>query len=189
MRLLIRMSSCTNGVHLSKLKVSSSCRLLRLDHHHLNLSATFCKKRLWSSSSLRPSVWSQRRSTPLLCLHRTVPHTPVAFAGSSAKSESENTRKDTDLDQTPTAVPLEDVKRILRLAYSERWKLAGRLLLLSWQLSFIHLFVHSFIHSSLSGNWITVYISLFVQKFTELIVSLTHHEIRLMFGHFFTQLV
>lgn len=110
---------------MSKLKVSSSCRLLRLDHHHLNLSATFCKKRLWSSSSLRPSVWSQRRSTPLLCLHRTVPHTPVAFAGSSAKSESENTRKDTDLDQTPTAVPLEDVKRILRLAYSERWKLAA----------------------------------------------------------------
>uniref|UniRef100_A0A3P8S5K4 ATP-binding cassette sub-family B member 10, mitochondrial n=1 Tax=Amphiprion percula TaxID=161767 RepID=A0A3P8S5K4_AMPPE len=59
---------------------------------------------------------------------RTVTHTPVAFASSSAAStpaESVKTQTDTEGKKTPTTVPLEDVKRIMRLAHPERWTLAA----------------------------------------------------------------
>lgn len=62
----------------------------------------------------------------MLCLTRTIPHTPVAFASSSyAQQSEEKTQNETKPDQTPTAVPLEDVRRISKLAYTERWKLAA----------------------------------------------------------------
>uniref|UniRef100_A0A3Q1C4R4 ATP-binding cassette sub-family B member 10, mitochondrial n=1 Tax=Amphiprion ocellaris TaxID=80972 RepID=A0A3Q1C4R4_AMPOC len=59
---------------------------------------------------------------------RTVTHTPVAFASSSAAStpaESVKTQTDTEGKKTATTVPLEDVKRIMRLAHPERWTLAA----------------------------------------------------------------
>lgn len=124
MRFLIRLSGCINGICLSKLKVGSSFRRLWLDHR-LELPPTVCRKGL-SSVSLRPSIWSQHRSTPLLCcLHRTAPPTPAAFTRSFAQSESEKTLQEANSEQAKSAVPLEDVRRILQLAYPERWKLAA----------------------------------------------------------------
>lgn len=124
MRLLIRLSGCTNGVCLSKLRVDSSFRRIWLNHR-LKMSQTFCRKGL-SSVSLKPSVWSQHRGTPLLCcLHRTVPHTPVAFARCFAQSASEKALEEVNSEQNKSAVPLEDVRRILKLAYPERWKLTA----------------------------------------------------------------
>lgn len=124
MRFLIRLSGCTNGVCLAKLRVGSSFRRLWLDHR-LKLSPTFCRKGL-SSVSLKPSVWIQHRGTPLLCcLHRTVPQTPVAFARCFAQSASDKALEEVHSEQAKSAVPLEDVRRILKLAYPERWKLTA----------------------------------------------------------------
>uniref|UniRef100_A0A8C6V1I5 ATP-binding cassette sub-family B member 10, mitochondrial n=1 Tax=Neogobius melanostomus TaxID=47308 RepID=A0A8C6V1I5_9GOBI len=100
-----------------------SFRRLWLDHS-LKLSQTFCRKGL-SSVSLRPSIWSLHRGTPSLCLHRTAPHTPVAFTRSFAQSESEKTLDEVNSEEAKSAVPLEDVRRLLKLAYPERWKLAA----------------------------------------------------------------
>lgn len=61
----------------------------------------------------------------MLCLHRTAPHTPVAFARCFAQSTSENALEEVNSEQAKPAVPLEDVKRILKLAYPERWKLTA----------------------------------------------------------------
>ncbi|KAJ0002206.1 hypothetical protein NQD34_002002 [Periophthalmus magnuspinnatus] len=113
MRFLIRW---TNGVCLSKLKVGSSSRRLWLDHR-LKLSTTFGRKGLLSFA------WSQHRGPPVLCLHRTAPHTPVAFTRSFAQYESEKSEEKPD--PAKSIVPLEDVRRILKLAYPERWKLAA----------------------------------------------------------------
>lgn len=124
MRLLIRLSSCTDGVYLSTLKVGSSFRRLWLDHSP-KLSPTFSRKGL-SSVSIRPSIWSLHRGSPTLCcLHRTSPYTPVALTRSFAQSESEKTIEKVNLEQAKSTVPLEDVKRIFKLAYPERWKLAA----------------------------------------------------------------
>ncbi|XP_020794486.1 ATP-binding cassette sub-family B member 10, mitochondrial [Boleophthalmus pectinirostris] len=112
MRFLIQW---TSGVCLSKLKVGSSRRLW-LDHR-LKLPATFCRKVPLSSA------WSQHRGSTFVCLHRTAPHTPVAFTRSFAQYESEKT--DGKPDQAKSLVPVEDVRRILKLAYPERWKLAA----------------------------------------------------------------
>ncbi|XP_028433498.1 ATP-binding cassette sub-family B member 10, mitochondrial isoform X2 [Perca flavescens] len=153
MRLLIRMSRCSHGVHLSKPKLPQP-RMLWLDHR-LTLSAAFRRKRQWTGvkSSVRPttafpfcspgpfmSVLScgPLRGLSILCPHtptgraRTVTHTPVAFTSSSAASTPTpagpaKTQTDTDRDQTRTTVPLEDVKRILQLAHPERWRLAAAL--------------------------------------------------------------
>uniref|UniRef100_A0A8C9XPE4 ATP binding cassette subfamily B member 10 n=1 Tax=Sander lucioperca TaxID=283035 RepID=A0A8C9XPE4_SANLU len=153
MRLLIRMSGCSHGVHLSKLKLPQP-RMLWLDHR-LTLSAAFRRKRPSTGvkSSVHPTTafpfcspgpymsvlsCSPLRGLSILCSHtptgraRTVTHTPVAFASSSAASTPTpagpaKTQTDTDSDQTPTTVPLEDVKRILQLAHPERWRLAAAL--------------------------------------------------------------
>lgn len=155
MRLLIRMSRCTHGGHLSKLKLTQP-RMFWLDHR-LTLSAAPRRKRqstgvksslhpapAFPLSSPRPFMSVLACGPPLgglsvLCSHtptagraRTVTHTPVAFAGSSAASSptpagSVKTQTDAERDQTPTTVPLEDVKRILHLAHPERWRLAGKL--------------------------------------------------------------
>uniref|UniRef100_A0A8C2ZUM1 ATP-binding cassette sub-family B member 10, mitochondrial n=1 Tax=Cyclopterus lumpus TaxID=8103 RepID=A0A8C2ZUM1_CYCLU len=86
---------------------------------------------LLSSSGPFVSVWpcSPLRGLSILRSHtptgRPVTHTPVAFATSSAGSVK--TQTDTESGQTPTTVPLDDVKRILQLAHPERWSLAAAL--------------------------------------------------------------
>lgn len=146
MRLLIRMSNCTHRVHLCKLKLTQS-RLLWLDHRPAGAAAP---RRRRPSAGVKSSVHpvaafppcssrtfvSALSCSPLtaLCSHtptgraRTLTHTPVAFASSSAAStpaETVKTQTDTEGEKTPTTVPLEDVKRIMRLAHPERWTLAA----------------------------------------------------------------
>ncbi|KAF7669395.1 hypothetical protein LDENG_00193230 [Lucifuga dentata] len=132
MRLLIRMSECTNGVRVSKLKPPQS-GLIWLDRRFTN-SAVLRKKPTWpKSSAFAPRLLSSHRPfvSVLLCSHtRTVTHTPVAFASSSATStptptDSVKTQAEKEKDQTPTSIPLDDVKRILRLAHPERWRLTA----------------------------------------------------------------
>lgn len=156
MRLLIRMSRCTHGGHLHRLKPQPV--LLWLDHRR-TLSPALRRKRqptgvrcsapltpaLRLSSpgpfmSVLPCISPLRGLSSVCSLHtsspadraRTVSHTPVAFKSSSAASTptpsgSVKTQTDPERDRTPTSVPMQDVKRILKLAYPERGRLAGKL--------------------------------------------------------------
>lgn len=147
MRLLICMSKCKHGGNFNKLELTHP-RMFGLEHR-LTLSAALRRKRLSTGvksvqptpafplSSARPFMSVQPYSPlSVLCSHspagraRTLTHSPVAFVGSSAAStptpaESVKTRTDTERGQTPTTVPLEDVKRIWQLAHPERWRLAA----------------------------------------------------------------
>ncbi|CAL9701710.1 unnamed protein product [Knipowitschia caucasica] len=124
MRFLIRL---TSRVCLSKLKVDCSFKRLWLDHR-LKLSTTYCRKRLLSTSSLNPSTWSQHGGTgnPFVHLHRTV---PIAYSRSFAQYTPQNDNEKTD--QSKQIVPLEDVRRMLKLAFPERWKLTAAIGFLS----------------------------------------------------------
>ncbi|KAM4744077.1 ATP-binding cassette sub-family B member 10, mitochondrial [Anableps anableps] len=137
MRLLIRMSNCTNRMHLSKLKLAQS-RLLCLEHRAI-LSAAHRRRR--QSAGVKTSACPPPPSPVLSVLPcstfttalsslrgRTPIRTPVAFASSSAAStpaEPAKSRTDAERQRTPTTVPLDDVKRILDLAHPERWRLAA----------------------------------------------------------------
>lgn len=142
MRLLIRMLNCSNRMHLSKLKLAQS-RLRCLEHRAI-LSAAHRRRRQPSgvkTSACPPpgkpvfSVLSCRTLTaggPPFLRGRTLLHTPVAFASSSAgptpapPAEAVKSQTDAEGERTPTTVPLDDVKRILTLAHPERWRLSGK---------------------------------------------------------------
>ncbi|KAL3992845.1 perforin 1 [Sarotherodon galilaeus] len=128
MCLLTRVPGCTHKVHLSRLKLM----------HRPTLSATLRRTRqstgLKSSRLPTPafSLWAARQymprgpftGLPVLCSYsRVFTHTPVAFASSSASSG--NGPAGSVKTETPTVVPLRDLKRIIRLAYPERWRLAA----------------------------------------------------------------
>ncbi|XP_041649367.1 ATP-binding cassette sub-family B member 10, mitochondrial [Cheilinus undulatus] len=145
MRLLFRMFRCTHGVHLTTLKLTHP-RMLWLEHR-LTLSTAYRRKTQSTGAKFpgRPTPAFLTRPfisvlpskcVSELCSHAqkgrapTGTHTPVAFASSSATSTptptgSLKSQADAKKDQTPTTVPLEDVKRILRLAHPERWRLAA----------------------------------------------------------------
>ncbi|XP_061820270.1 ATP-binding cassette sub-family B member 10, mitochondrial [Nerophis lumbriciformis] len=134
MRLLIHMSRCTHGVSSPK---APHPRLLSL-----TVYPGPQRKRPTAGPRTSPSppnglllpsvmsalsrrdVWSLRTYTSKT---RTHSHTHTAFASSSAASTPGSLKEQTETEsgQTPTSVPLEDVKRVLRLAHSERWKLAA----------------------------------------------------------------
>lgn len=132
----ICLSRCTGGVRLSKLKVTTQPRMLWLDHR-LAHSAALRRKRpsvgvkVPDPRCLSSRLWSARTDPSVLNIPRFYParpftHTPVAFASSSAASaptsdESIKTRE----AQTSNTVPVDDAKRILRLAHPERWRLAA----------------------------------------------------------------
>lgn len=135
---LICSSQCTIGVRLSQLKLTAHPRMLWLDHR-LAHSASVRRKRASTGIKVPDSRCLASplcSGTSLLKVLRFYPHpgrarpfthTPVAFASSSAASapasdESIKTRE----VQTSTTVPVEDAKRILRLAHPERWRLAGK---------------------------------------------------------------
>ncbi|KAI3377789.1 hypothetical protein L3Q82_008938 [Scortum barcoo] len=135
MRLLIRISRCTHGGHLSRLRLTQPGMIWL--QHRLTLTAASRRKR--QSAGVRtplhpaaaPSVCPPRLFTSVLACGplggglsaRRVAHTPVAFASTSSSSVKD--QADPKRDQPPTTVPLEDVKRILRLAHPERWRLAA----------------------------------------------------------------
>ncbi|XP_060897072.1 ATP-binding cassette sub-family B member 10, mitochondrial [Labrus mixtus] len=133
MRLLFSMSRCTHGVHLTTLKLTQP-RMLWLQHR---LSLKRHSTGVRSPVHPRPFLLHSK-CLSVLCSHHTstgraptaATHTPVAFTSSSANSTppaagSLKTQTDTEKDQTPTTVPLEDVRRILQLAHPERWRLAA----------------------------------------------------------------
>ncbi|XP_056268272.1 ATP-binding cassette sub-family B member 10, mitochondrial isoform X2 [Pseudoliparis swirei] len=142
MRLLMYLSRCSHVAHVSKLKPPLP-RTLWLQHRPTPSAALRRKRQstgvtssgsptpafLLSSSGPYVSVWpcSPLRGLSILRSHtptgRLVAHTPVAFATSSAGS----LKTETDTETTPSAVPLDDVKRILRLAHPERWSLTAAL--------------------------------------------------------------
>uniref|UniRef100_A0A1A8FJD0 ATP-binding cassette sub-family B member 10, mitochondrial n=3 Tax=Nothobranchius korthausae TaxID=1143690 RepID=A0A1A8FJD0_9TELE len=146
MRLLICLLNGTK----SKLRLTHP-KLLWLEHRGGFSAGHHRRKRLSAgvktsvcppphTFSLRParpvlsvlSSW-QLTGSSVLFAHtrtaRTVLHTPVAFSSSSAAStpapSGSETQANADRAQTPTSVPLEDVKRILGLARPERWRLAA----------------------------------------------------------------
>lgn len=144
----ICLSRGTSEVRLSKLKLTQP-RILWLDHR-LAHSAALRRKRQSPGikSSVHPSLSSALPSpradvslvpcsppTALSILRfyspagraRPLTHTPVALASSSAASaQTSDESLKARAVQTPTTVPLDDVKRILRLAHPERWRLAGK---------------------------------------------------------------
>lgn len=136
----ICLSQCTSGVRLSQLKVTQP-RMLWLDHR-LAHSASVRRKRpstgikvpdprchssLLCSDRTDSSLLNIQRFYPYAGRARPFTHTPVAFVSSSAASAStsEESIKTREV-QTSTKVPVEDAKRILRLAHPERWRLAGK---------------------------------------------------------------
>ncbi|TNN56304.1 ATP-binding cassette sub-family B member 10, mitochondrial [Liparis tanakae] len=142
MRLLMYLSRCSHGAHVSKLQPLLP-RTLWLQHRPTPSAALRRKRQstgvtssggptpafLLSSSGPCVSVWpcSPLRGLSTLRSHtptgRLVTHTPVAFATSSAGS----VKTEADTETTPTAVPLDDVKRILQLAHPERWSMTAAL--------------------------------------------------------------
>ncbi|XP_028256830.1 ATP-binding cassette sub-family B member 10, mitochondrial [Parambassis ranga] len=143
MRLLICVLSRTHRVHLCKLnRTLTQPRMLWLEPRPNNSPALRRKRQsIGVKSSVYPTP-ALRLFSPfspcgpltglsVLCSHpRAVTHTPVALASSSATSAptpagSVKSQTDKETAQTPTQVPLEDVKRILRLAHPERWRLAA----------------------------------------------------------------
>ena len=69
-----------------------------------------------------------KRSPLLLEKPWTAGHSSVLFKSTSAVSSTETTIKtpvETGNGQPPTTLPLDDVKRILKLAYPERLRLSG----------------------------------------------------------------
>lgn len=144
MLLFIRVSRCTQEVHLSKLKLTKP-RMLWLDHR-LTPSAALRRKRqptvvksspAFPLSSPRANMsvlpFSPLRGFSILHSHsptgqaRTLTHTPVAFASSASSPTPAESVKEAHTVQTPSTLPLEDVKRLLHLAHPERWSLAGKL--------------------------------------------------------------
>uniref|UniRef100_A0AAQ4RUZ7 ATP-binding cassette sub-family B member 10, mitochondrial n=1 Tax=Gasterosteus aculeatus aculeatus TaxID=481459 RepID=A0AAQ4RUZ7_GASAC len=140
MRLLIRLSRCSHGVHVSKLKPGT----LWLEHR-LSLSAAPRRKRQAtgvepsgfllssssSSSSGGPFVSLSLRG-PLAGLSVLRSRTPVAFAASSSSAASSTpspvkSEADAGSRRAPSAVPLDDARRILRLAHPARWRLSAAL--------------------------------------------------------------
>ncbi|XP_047437209.1 ATP-binding cassette sub-family B member 10, mitochondrial [Mugil cephalus] len=146
MRLLNPVLNCTHRVHLTKLRLTQP-RVSWLEYR-ATLSASLRRKRqstgvpssvhatpAFPLCSPRPfaTVLPCRPLTGLSVLSshtptgRTITHTPVAFASSSAASTTTpaKTQLDSEREQTPTTVPLQDVKRIMTLAHPERWRLAA----------------------------------------------------------------
>lgn len=138
----ICLSRCTSGVRLSQLRVTTQPRMLWLDHR-LAHSSSVRRKRPSAGIKVPDArchsslLCPQRTDTSLLKVQRFYPphagrarpltNTPVAFASSSAASASTSQESiKTPEVQTSTKVPVEDAKRILRLAHPERWRLAGK---------------------------------------------------------------
>ncbi|XP_049573219.1 ATP-binding cassette sub-family B member 10, mitochondrial [Syngnathus scovelli] len=134
MRFLIRMSLCTNGGRLNKPPQHRTMWLaVSPDTQRKRTPAGSRTSASPPTGFLHPSVVSalSRRDVSSLRSYvfvktRTSLCTPVAFASSSVPSTSESLKGQTDTEtgHTPTNVPVEDVRRILRLAHPERWKLS-----------------------------------------------------------------
>ena len=146
MRLLFDISRCTSVVHWLKRTVNHSSvhRGLLLDYRKSHAAGLH----VWSNgigktspenvvhrtvsvlpySALGVLFRGCKRSQLLLEKPWTAGHSSVLFKSTSAVSSTETTIKtpvETGNGQPPTTLPLDDVKRILKLAYPERLRLSG----------------------------------------------------------------
>jgi len=155
MRLLFDISRCTSGMHSLKRKINHS-RCVLLDYrrsraaglhvcsggtgnpsadivtphqhrgHHRSTGSVYLPY-----SSLGAPFRGCKRSQLWPEKPWTAGHTPVVFKSSSADATGKTTKTlttpvESDSSPAPTALPLDDLKRILRLAHPERLRLSGR---------------------------------------------------------------
>ncbi|XP_077569624.1 ATP-binding cassette sub-family B member 10, mitochondrial [Stigmatopora nigra] len=137
MRFLFRMPICTHGLHFHKLPQSRTLCFTVSDDPRRRFPLTGSRTSACPPSGfLLRSVVSALSRRDFASLHsgafaktRTrIPFcTPVAYGSSSVPSTSGSLKGQTNTESTdtPTNVPLEDVKRVLRLAHPERWKLSA----------------------------------------------------------------
>lgn len=135
MLLFIRVPRCSRGAFMNSLKLTQP-RMLWLDQR---LAPCTARRRINSANTIQETSFFSnslpgKNMSVIACgscraLHapagrtRTISHTHAASASSSsASSPAESVKAPT---VQASAVPLEDVKRILKLAQSERWRLAG----------------------------------------------------------------
>lgn len=135
MLLFIRVPRWSRGAFMNSLKLTQS-RKLWLDQR---LAPSVALRRINSTTTIQATSFFSnslpgKNMSVIACgshraLHaaagraRTTSHTHAASASSStASSPAESVKAPT---VQATTVPLEDVKRILNLAQSERWRLAG----------------------------------------------------------------
>lgn len=131
MWLLIRVS----GTYLQRLRLTlpGRCSLEHSMSFSVGSRKTTHRSRVSCSlrSSSKPQPWALSYR-PLFLHTPTCTRMPIAFAGSSATSRAtlstgaEKSQSDTGIIQPKTPVPLNDVKRILGLAQSEKWRLTGK---------------------------------------------------------------
>ncbi|XP_023809314.1 ATP-binding cassette sub-family B member 10, mitochondrial isoform X2 [Oryzias latipes] len=140
MRLLLRVPICTRRMQLCKFKPTQprfwmdygprlpAAPRRKSSVHPAPVFSPWGRP-LTSVPRLRPlSGPSLLFFTPAGRGRAAVRHTPVAFASSSSAGSAEVEKNRADAEearQPPTSVPLEDVKRILRLAHPERWRVAA----------------------------------------------------------------
>lgn len=137
MLLFIRVPGCTRGVLANTFRLAQP-RVLGLDRR-LTSSVAFQRLKAATNAGATPvssiSLPGKNRSvlpcSPCRALHtpagraRITTTTHGAFASSSAAS-TPTPAESLKAPTVPTAVPLDDVKRILKLAQSERCRLAGK---------------------------------------------------------------
>lgn len=137
MLLFIRVPRCSRGAFMNSVKLTQQ-RMLWLDQR---LTPSGALRRINStinieassffSNSLHGKNMSVTSCGSYRALHtpagrtRTISHTHGAFASSSSASSPTPAESVKAPTVQATTVPLEDVKRILKLAQSERLRLAG----------------------------------------------------------------
>lgn len=137
MLLFIRVPRCSRGAFMNSLKLTQP-RMLSLNQR---LTPSGALRRINSTTTIQATAFFSnalpgKNKSVIPCgsyraLHtpagrtRTVSHTHGAFASSSSASSPTPAESVKAPTVQATTVPLEDVKRILKLAQSERWRLAG----------------------------------------------------------------
>lgn len=137
MLLFIRVPRCSRGAFMNSLKLTQP-RMLWLNQR---LTPSVALRRINSTTTIQATSFFSnalpgKNKSVIPCgsyraLHtpagrtRTVSHTHGAFASSSSASSPTPAESVKAPTVQATTVPLEDVKRILKLAQSERWRLAG----------------------------------------------------------------
>lgn len=134
MLLFICVPRCSRGAFMNSVKLTQQ-RMLWLDQRltpsgaprrTINIQATssFSNALPGKNVSVIPCGSYRALHTPA-GRTRTISHTHGAFASSSSASSPTPAESVKAPPDPATTVPLEDVKRILKLAQSERWRLAG----------------------------------------------------------------
>lgn len=125
MLLFIGVPKCSRGAFMNALKLTQP-RMLWLGQR-LTRSAALPRTNSLPRKNMSAATCASYRAvhTPA-GRTRTLSHTRSAFASSSSASSPTPAESAKAPPVQATTVPLEDVKRILKLAQSERWRLAGK---------------------------------------------------------------